>query len=96
MINAENNETKDCNCRKKKECPLDGKCRSGDIIQKYVVTATGHPRKAYLSTAEGQKVILSIDIKTTKSYLEIENMKMRHHYQNTSAKQEINTISAQI
>ena len=32
---------------------MDGKCRSEDIIYKCVVTATGHPRKVYLGTAEG-------------------------------------------
>ena len=52
-INAENKQTKDCNCRKKEECPLKGKCRSEDIIYKCVVTATGHPRKVHLGTAEG-------------------------------------------
>ena len=41
------------NGRKKEEYPLEGKCRSEDIIYKYVVTATGHPRKVYLGTAEG-------------------------------------------
>ena len=52
LVNAENKQTKDCNCRKKEKCPLEGKCRSEDIY-KCVVTATGHPRKAYLGTAEG-------------------------------------------
>ena len=32
---------------------MEGKCRSEDIIYKCVVTATGHPRKVYLGTAEG-------------------------------------------
>ena len=39
--------------RKKRECRLEGKCRSEDIIHKCVVTATGHPRKVYLGTTEG-------------------------------------------
>ena len=38
--------------RKKRECRLEGKCRSEDIIHKCVVTATGHSRKVYLGTAE--------------------------------------------
>ena len=54
LIYAENKETKDCSCRKKEECPLEGKCRSEDIIyKKCIVTAKGNPRKAYLGTAEG-------------------------------------------
>ena len=53
LTNAVKKQTKHCNCRKKQECPLEGKCRSEDIIYKCVVTATGHPRKVYLGTAEG-------------------------------------------
>ena len=32
---------------------MEGKCRSEDIMYKCVVTAIGHPQKAYLGTAEG-------------------------------------------
>ena len=53
LTNAEKKQTKHCNGRKKQEFPLEGKYRSEDIIYKYVVTATGHPRKVYLGTAEG-------------------------------------------
>ena len=53
LNNVENKQTKHCNCRKKQECPLEGKCRSEDIIYKCVVTATGQPRNVYLGTAEG-------------------------------------------
>ena len=53
LTNAENKETKHCNCRKKLECLLEAKCRSGYIIYKCVVTATGQPQKVYLGTAEG-------------------------------------------
>ena len=53
LNNAENKQTKYCKCRKKQECPFEGKSRSEDIIYKCVVTATGHPRKIYLGTAEG-------------------------------------------
>ena len=53
LNNAENKQTKHCNCRKKQEYPLEGKSRSEDIIYKCVVTAAGHPRKICLGTAEG-------------------------------------------
>ena len=43
LTNAEKKQTKHCNCRKKQECPLEGKCRSKDIIYKCVVTAADHP-----------------------------------------------------
>ena len=32
---------------------MKGKCRSEDIIYRCGVTATGHPQKVYLGTAEG-------------------------------------------
>ena len=53
VTNTEKKQTKHCNYRKKQECPLEGKCRSEDIIYKCVVTATCHPRNVYLGTAEG-------------------------------------------
>ena len=37
----------------KRKCLLEGKCRSEDIIYKCAVIATGHQRKVYLGTAEG-------------------------------------------
>ena len=41
-----------CNRRRKEECWLEDKCRSKYDIYK-CATATGHPRKVYLSIAEG-------------------------------------------
>ena len=42
-----------CNCRKKHECPLDGKCRTENIVYKCVASVDGYPNKVYLDTAEG-------------------------------------------
>ena len=42
-----------CNCRKKHECPLDGKCRAENIVYKCVALVDGYPSNVYLSTAEG-------------------------------------------
>ena len=39
--------------RKKHECPLDGKCRAKDIIDKCIALVDGYPNKAYLGTAKG-------------------------------------------
>ena len=47
LTNGENKQTKNCNCGKKEECPLEGNCRSEYIICKCVVT-----RKFYLCSAE--------------------------------------------
>ena len=41
------------NCRKKHECPLDGKCRVENIVYKCVALVHGYPKKVYLGTAEG-------------------------------------------
>ena len=54
LINNENKVVKNCNCSKKEECPLEGKCRTEDVIYKCIATTTGHPQKAYLGTAEGE------------------------------------------
>ena len=42
------------NCRRKEECLLEGKCRSGDIIYKCAASAIGHRQRAYLGTAEDE------------------------------------------
>ena len=43
-----------CYCRKKEECPVDGKCRANDIVYKCIASATGFPNKVYLGTAQGE------------------------------------------
>ena len=42
-----------CNCRKKHECPLDGKCRAEYIVYKCVASVDRYHNKVYLGTAEG-------------------------------------------
>ena len=49
LINAENKQTKDCNCKKRK----NARWKVNVDIYKCVVTATDHPQKVYLGTAEG-------------------------------------------
>ena len=41
-----------CNCRKKHECPLDGKCRTENIVYKCVASVNGYLNKVYLGTGE--------------------------------------------
>ena len=43
-----------CNCRKRKECPLEGKYRANQIVYKCIASATGFPNKVYLETAKGE------------------------------------------
>ena len=43
-----------CNCRKKDECPLDNKCRTGPMV--YKATITGGPsKKVYIGCTEDYK-----------------------------------------
>jgi len=41
-----------CNCRRKKECPLDGDCREKSVIYKCEVTATEVDKKVYIGLTE--------------------------------------------
>ena len=52
LISSNNQVILPCNCRKKKECQLEGKCKANDIIYKCIASATGFPYKVYLGTAE--------------------------------------------
>ena len=53
LLNVKNQEEKPCNCRKKEECPLEGKCRGGNVVYKCETSVAGHPKRVYLGTAEG-------------------------------------------
>ena len=54
LISPNNQIILPCNCRKKEECPLEGKCRVNDVIYKCIPSATGFPNKVYLGTEEGE------------------------------------------
>ena len=53
FINSSNHHEQPCNCRKKEDCPLEGKCRTENIIYKCITSTSGHPNKVSLGTAEG-------------------------------------------
>ena len=53
LINASIKNTLPCNCRKKHEYPLDGKCRAENTVYKCAASVDGYPNKVYLGTAEG-------------------------------------------
>ena len=52
LVDTSIKNTLSCNCRKKHQCPLDGKCRAGNIVYKCVASVDGYPNKAYLGTAK--------------------------------------------
>ena len=53
LINTSMKNILSCNCRKKHECSLYGKCRAENIVYKCVASIDGYPNKVYLGTAEG-------------------------------------------
>ena len=53
LINTSIKSTLPCNCRKKHECPLDGKYRAENIVYKCVASADRYPNKVYLGTTQG-------------------------------------------
>ena len=53
LINTSIKDTLPCNCRKKHECPLDGKCRAENIAYKCAASVDGYPNKVHLGTTEG-------------------------------------------
>ena len=46
-------ENLDCNCRSKQNCPVDGKCRSNDVIYKCITSVPNKPDKVYIVLREG-------------------------------------------
>ena len=48
-----NNGGKECNCRKRDECPLNGACLTESIIYKAFVSAKNLPTKYYYEVTEG-------------------------------------------
>ena len=53
LINSSSHHEQPCNCRKKEDCPLQGKLRIENINYKYIASTSGHPDKFYLGSAEG-------------------------------------------
>ena len=54
LISSNNQIILPCNCRRKEECPLEGKYRANDVVYKCIAWATGFPSKVYLETAQGE------------------------------------------
>ena len=54
LISSNNKIILPCNCRRKEDSPLQGKCRANDIVNKYIALATGFPNKNFLGTAQGE------------------------------------------
>ena len=53
LISSSKHHAQPCNCRKKEDCPLEGKIRTKNIIYICILSTSGHSDKVYLGTAEG-------------------------------------------
>ena len=47
-------ENLDCNCRSKQNCPMEGKCRSRNVIYKCIASVPNKPDKVYIGLTEGE------------------------------------------
>ena len=54
-VTSENpEEDQGCKCRNKSICPLDGKCRSTDVVYKCIVSSEYTPDRVYIGLAGGE------------------------------------------
>ena len=54
LISSNNQIILPFNCRRKEECPLQGKCGTNDVVYNCIASTTGFPNKVYLGTAQGE------------------------------------------
>ena len=62
LINSSNHHEQLCNCRKKEDCPLEGKCRTENIVYKCIASTSGPPDKLYLGTTGDFKKYITISV----------------------------------
>ena len=70
LVNSSNHHEQPCNCRKKEDCPFEGKCRTENIIYKCIVSTSGQPDQVYLGTARTPTLKWYI-VKSVPSYSNI-------------------------
>ena len=80
-----------CNCRNKNECPLDGKCRTPNVIYKCVVSAPNTQDKVYIGLTENEwkqryynhtKAFRNKQYEHNTALSGVENKKRNQHYTN--------------
>ena len=54
IVQKETQETLDCNCRVKTDCPLNGDCRKESVTYKCTVTTCDSKKRVYLGLTEGE------------------------------------------
>ena len=68
-----------CNCRKKAECPVEGKCQIDDVVYKCDVTGP-LLKKVYLNLQRENGRAVSL---TTSYHLNTKDIPIRQHFQVT-------------
>ena len=63
-----NDGGKECNCRKRDECPLNGACLTESTIYKASVSANNLPTKFYYGVTEGDIKTIWRNRKTSFTY----------------------------
>ena len=53
LTSRKEQKTTDCNCRRKQECLMQGKCRAESSLYKCVAISNNIPPKTYFGTSEG-------------------------------------------
>ena len=53
LTSRKEQKTADCNCRRKQECPMQGKCRAESSLYKCVAKSNNIPPKTYSDISEG-------------------------------------------
>ena len=74
LISPKNVEDLPCNCQN--ECPLNGKCRTQDVVYGCVASTTKEPFKYYIGGAKGE---WKKRHRTTEPHLDSRNTKLIHH-----------------
>ena len=52
LLSENKNTVLPCNCRVKNKCPVNGECRTRNILYKYVASTSMKPNKVFLVTTE--------------------------------------------
>ena len=63
ILSEDTTETKNCNCKQKESCSLEGKCREKSVIYKCTASVPNKPDKIYNSKLDTQATKLLLKTK---------------------------------
>ena len=80
QIKAPENPTKECNCRYKESCPLQGKCLTESVVYQATVTRKDNQQKeTYVGLTEGTLPHSRQDTTTTRARPETKNANIQQN-----------------